>query len=150
MKNAIAIKPKREGKRSMAGWIITFIIVAVVGAGGTAGWSRLAREHDEARNLPINDVDFSTLNNGSFIGEYEGGMYKWRANKVQVVVASGRVEEIKLISSSDPGAKNTNQALLFDRVMKAQSLQVDAISGATLTSKAYLKAVENALVNTQK
>ncbi|HHV58206.1 MAG TPA: FMN-binding protein, partial [Firmicutes bacterium] len=30
-------------------------------------------------------------------------------------------------------------------VIKSQSLQVDVISGATLTSKAHLKAVENAL-----
>ena len=34
---------------------------------------------------------------------------------------------------------------LFDEVIKSQSLQVDVISGATLTSKAHLKAVENAL-----
>ena len=77
-------------------------------------------------------------------------MYKWRTNKVQVTVSSGKVNDIKLLNSSDPGAKNTNQALLFDRVIKAQSLQVDAISGATLTSKVYLKSVENALVNAQK
>jgi uncharacterized protein with FMN-binding domain len=54
------------------------------------------------------------------------------------------------LNSSDPGAKNTDQAKLFDRVIEAQSLQVDAISGATLTSKAYLKAVENALEQAEK
>jgi major membrane immunogen (membrane-anchored lipoprotein) len=31
------------------------------------------------------------------------------------------------------------------RVIREQSLQVDTISGATLTSKAFLKAIENAL-----
>jgi uncharacterized protein with FMN-binding domain len=146
MKNTIAIKTKREGKRYMAGWIITFIIIAVAGAGGAAGWSRLAREHDEARNLPINAVDFSTLHDGTYTGEYEGGMYKWRANKVQVTVASGKVSDIKLVRSSDPGKENTQQNMLYKSVIEAQSLQVDAISGATLTSKAYLKAVEDALV----
>jgi uncharacterized protein with FMN-binding domain len=35
-------------------------------------------------------------------------------------------------------------------VIDAQSLQVDTISGATLTSKAYLKAVENALLKAQR
>lgn len=30
--------------------------------------------------------------------------------------------------------------------IEAQSLQVDTVSGATLTSKAYLKSVENALM----
>lgn len=34
---------------------------------------------------------------------------------------------------------------LFDEVIKSQTLQVDVISGATLTSKAHLKALEDAL-----
>ncbi|WP_368487958.1 FMN-binding protein [Clostridium sp. BJN0013] len=34
---------------------------------------------------------------------------------------------------------------LFQKVIELQSLQVDIISGATLTSKAHLKALENAL-----
>jgi uncharacterized protein with FMN-binding domain len=39
---------------------------------------------------------------------------------------------------------------LFKRVIDSDSLQVDAISGATLTSKAHLKALENALKQSQK
>ncbi|KTD85658.1 FMN-binding protein [Paenibacillus etheri] len=34
---------------------------------------------------------------------------------------------------------------LFRHVIESQALQVDVISGATLTSKAHLKALENAL-----
>ncbi len=30
-------------------------------------------------------------------------------------------------------------------VVKARSLEIDCVTGATVTSKAYLKAVENAL-----
>jgi uncharacterized protein with FMN-binding domain len=36
---------------------------------------------------------------------------------------------------------------MTQEVLDAQSLQVDAVSGATATSKAFIKAVENALVN---
>jgi uncharacterized protein with FMN-binding domain len=39
--------------------------------------------------------------------------------------------------------------MLYDRVIAAQSLQVDTISGATLTSKGWLQCVENALVQAQ-
>ena len=134
----------------MLGWIIALIIIAVLGVGGAIGWSYLSKEHNEAKNLPLNTVDFSKLNDGTYIGEYEGGMYKWRATKVQVTVSSGKVKDIKLLSSSDPGCKNTNQAPLYDKVIEAQSLQVDTVSGATLTSKAYLKSVENALIKAQK
>ncbi len=53
---------------------------------------------------------------------------------------------IELAGSIDPGADNTDFERLYARVIQAQSLQVDTISGATLTSKAYLQAVENALL----
>jgi uncharacterized protein with FMN-binding domain len=59
------------------------------------------------------------------------------------------VTDIRLIGSSDPGGKNTQHEALYDRVMEAQSLHLDTISGATLTSEAYLQAVENALVQAQ-
>ena len=146
-KNETSMKEKR--RRKMPGWIIALIIAVIIGTGGGIGWSFLSKEHTEARNLPLNAVDFGNLKDGIYIGEYEGGMYKWRANKVQVTVSSGNVSDVKLLSSSDPGKNNTQQEMLYDRVIKKQSLQVDTISGATLTSKAYLQAVENALKQAQ-
>ncbi|NOQ27312.1 MAG: FMN-binding protein [Bacteroidales bacterium] len=110
----------------------------------------LKLEHEEARNLPLNEIYFTNLNDGTYIGEYEGGMYKWRVCTVEILVTSGKVRNIEMLGTSDPGAENTSDSLLFDRVVKAQSLQVDVISGATLTSKAYLKAVEKALERAQK
>jgi uncharacterized protein with FMN-binding domain len=149
MKNEDKNKMKRRGKSKMSGWIIFLIIIVIVGIGGGIGWSKLNKEHMEAKNLPLNAVDFSKLKDGTYLGEYEGGMYKWRANKVEVKVTSGKVSDINLISSADPGKTNTQQDILYDRVIEAQSLQVDTISGATLTSKAYLQAVENALKQAQ-
>lgn len=124
-------------------------VVAVVVAGGAIGWSFLSKEHREAKNLPLDAADFDHLKDGTYIGEYEGGMYKWRANEVQVTVSSGKVTEIKLLKNKEKQPPEfTNK--LYDRVIEAQSLQVDTISGATLTSKAYLKSVENALIKAQK
>jgi uncharacterized protein with FMN-binding domain len=133
----------------MVGWLIALAVVAVLGAAGGIGWSLLSKEHREARDLPLNAVDFSKLNDGTYHGAYEGGMYKWRANECQVTVSSGQVTDIQLVGSKDPGGKNTQHEMLYDRVIQAQSLQVDTISGATLTSKAYLQAVENALIQAQ-
>jgi len=76
-------------------------------------------------------------------------MYKWRANECDVTVSSGKVTDIQLVGSSDPGGENTQHEALYDRVIQAQSLQVDTISGATLTSKAYLQCVGNALIEAQ-
>jgi uncharacterized protein with FMN-binding domain len=90
------------------------------------------------------------LNDGAYHGSYAGGMYKWRANACDVTVTNGKVTDIQLAGSQDPGAENTDTAMLYERVIAAQSLQVDTISGATLTSKAYLQCVENALVLAQR
>jgi uncharacterized protein with FMN-binding domain len=133
----------------MIGWLIALAIVAALGVAGGIGWSNLSKEHREARSLPLNAVNFSKLNDGTYHGAYAGGMYKWRANECQVTVSSGQVTDIQLVGSKDPGGKNTQHQALYDRVIQAQSLQVDTISGATLTSKAYLQAVENALIQAQ-
>jgi uncharacterized protein with FMN-binding domain len=133
----------------MMGWVIALVVVAALASAAGVGWSRLMKEHREAGSLPLNAVDFSRLNDGTYHGAYEGGMYKWRANECQVTVSSGRVTGIQLLGSKDPGSKNTQHEVLYDRVMQAQSLQVDTISGATLTSKAWLQAVENALIPAQ-
>ncbi len=133
----------------MVGWIIALIVVAGLGVAGGIGWSKLSKEHREAKNLPLQVVDFSTLKDGSYHGDYAGGMYKWRANECRLTVSSGRVTDIQLVGTQDPAAKNTQHQELYDRVIQAQSLQVDTLSSATLTSKAYLKAVESALVQAQ-
>jgi uncharacterized protein with FMN-binding domain len=133
----------------MSGWVIALAVVAVLGIAGGIGWSRLSAEHKEARSLPLNAVDFGKLSDGTYHGAYEGGMYRWRANECVVTVTDGRVTDIQLTGSKDPGGGNTNCEMLYDRVIQAQSLQVDTISGATLTSKAYLQAVENALIQAQ-
>lgn len=139
---------KRKGIVRMI--IIIPVILLIVVALGLGGAAMLhSRERREGKNLPIAAIDFRKLNDGTYIGEYEGGMKKWRANKVQVTVFSGKVTAIKILEHKE-NQKPEFTDKLYNRVIKAQSLQVDTISGATITSKAYLKSVENALIKAQK
>jgi uncharacterized protein with FMN-binding domain len=140
---------KGKGKRKMFGWIIALVIVVVLVVAGGIGWSYVSKEHKEARSLPLNKVDFNKLNDGKYHGSYAGGMYKWRANECDVMVTGGKVADIQLSGTIDPGADNTDYKMLYSRAISQQSLHIDTISGATLTSKAYLQAVENALVQAQ-
>jgi len=140
---------KGKGKQKMIGWIIALVVVVVLAVAGGIGWSYVSKEHKEARSLPLNKVDFKKLSDGKYHGAYAGGMYKWRTNECDVTVAGGKVADIQLSGTIDPGAENTDYKMLYSRVIAQQSLQVDTISGATLTSKAYLQAVENALVQAQ-
>ncbi|WP_081949453.1 FMN-binding protein [Paenibacillus durus] len=64
-------------------------------------------------------------------------------------MSSGKVTQIALLKNTEGRPSEfTNE--LYDKVIQSQSLQVDTISGATITSKAYLKAVEDALLKAQK
>jgi uncharacterized protein with FMN-binding domain len=127
--------------------IAGLVILIAVGLGGaiicTSG------ERREGRNLPIADIDFNNLKDGTYTGEYEGGTKKLRTNRVQVTVSSGKVTGIKILEHKE-NQKPELTGKLYDRVINAQSLQVDTVSGATITSKAYLKSVENALLKAQK
>jgi uncharacterized protein with FMN-binding domain len=145
-------KQKARGRRRGCGiaLLIVAVLVVLLAVGGAIACSALSKEHDEARSLPLNAVDFDKLkDDGVFHGVYEGGIYGWRYNECDVTVKSGRVTGIQLAGSKDPGGGNTDYAMLYARVIEAQSLQVDTISGATLTSKAYLQCVENALLQAQ-
>ncbi len=132
------------------GWIIALAIVVVLGAGGLVGWSYIAREHKQTMSLPLDAVDFGSLKDGVYVGSYEGGMYKWRENTVEVTVSSGKVTDIKLLEAKFEYNETEKLDALYGRVIDRQTLQVDAISGATLTSKGFLQAVENALLQAEQ
>jgi uncharacterized protein with FMN-binding domain len=139
---------KRKGKFRMFITVIAVLVVLLAaGMGGAMLYT--AEEHKEAKNLPIAAIDFKNLKDGTYIGEYEGGIKKWRTNKVQVTVSSGKVTDIEILEHKE-NQKPEFTDKLYDRVIDAQSLQVDTISSSTLTSKAYLKSVENALIKAQK
>ena len=146
------VKGKQKGRGVLKGCaIVVLIVLAIVAVAGGIMWSRLQREHEEARSLPLNAVDFDKLkDDGVYHGVHEGGMYGWRYNECDVTVQDGRVTAIQLIGSQDSGRENTDHKMLYERVIAAQSLQVDTISGATLTSKGYLQCIENALLQAQQ
>jgi len=142
-KKDVKVKKKRKGKGCLIALLIVVVILAI---GGGIGWAFVGKEHREARSLPLNAVDFSRLNDGVYRGEYAGGMYKWRHNQCDVTVLDGKVTEIQLLDSIDLANELSGAEMLYDRVISDQSLQVDTISGSTLTGKGYLQCVEIALI----
>ncbi|MGZ7445118.1 FMN-binding protein [Paenibacillus sp. TH7-28] len=143
--NRKAAKTKRKGKMKM--WIIAVVLLLGASAGGALLFTE--GERREGKNLPIHAVDFKNLKDGTYVGTYEGGKYKWRANRVQVTVSSGKVTDIKLLMHKENRPPDFTGDL-YGKVIASQSLQVDTVSGATITSKAYLKSVEDALYWAQK
>ncbi len=133
----------------MNGLTVILIILGGIGIIGSFFWYALKKEHTEAKNIPLAEIDFTALQDGQYKGGYAGGMYGWRANACKILIRDGKVWDIQLLNKKEED-QNQNNERLYDRVIQAQSLQVDTISGATLTSKAQLKAIENALQQAQK
>ena len=67
---------------------------------------------------------------------------------VDVVVAGGRIESVNVIAASDtPGIFEAAVEHMPARIVEAQSTNVDAVAGATMTSNGVIQAVEAALAN---
>jgi len=106
----------------------------------------------EAMNLTFADLDLSNLKDGVYTGAYKGTKDSLRNCKVELTIASGMITAVKVLEGAlakeTPVEIRGGQTIdaLFKRVIDAQSLKVDVISGATITSKVHLKAVEEALL----
>lgn len=103
----------------------------------------IVKEHEEASKVNISDIDFQLLNEGVYDGYYNGGMNKWRENKCTVSISTIGVDSIELVFTAET---NFPVNILYQRIIENQSLQIDSITGATLSSKAHLKSVEDALL----
>ena len=62
---------------------------------------------------------------------------------MKVFVKDHKIERIELVKHRN--GKGAPAEAITGKVVEAQSLQVDAISGATYSSKVILQAIENAL-----
>lgn len=99
------------------------------------------RSYKEIRQMAIHNVDLSSLEDGGYQGEYTYGNYTYEAT---VQIKDHRIEEILVSHGNESEYAKAAEGVL-DRVITEQKIDVDVVSGATTTSKALLKAVENAL-----
>jgi uncharacterized protein with FMN-binding domain len=95
--------------------------------------------HGQDENF--NHVDLAKVRDGAYEGDFTYGGFTY---EVSVTVASHQIKDIGVVKNraTNP-AKKAERALKL--VLEQQRNNVDAVSGATTTSKALLKAVENAL-----
>ena len=89
-----------------------------------------------------------TLADGTYTGQSANAYYG--DIQVQVVIQNGAITGFRLMSY--PSHTGTSIAInrqalpiLAQEVITAQSTQVDIVSGATLSSEAFLRSVESAL-----
>lgn len=118
--------------------LTVFLIFVLIGCGGIF---YMSRGLESGKNVVIENVNPSTLSDGSYHGKYSAG--RW-TNEVKVAVKGGKIIGIDIVKDVTFSKPEWTEEL-FTRVIEKQSTAVDITSGATVTSKAYLKAIENAL-----
>ncbi len=95
------------------------------------------------KQITVSDVDFSKVEDGVYSGSYK--LFPVEA-EVKVTVKNHEITQIDLVKHTT--GQGALAEVIPDKVVKAQNLKVDVVSGATQSSKAILKAIEAALNQT--
>lgn len=101
---------------------------------------------NEVKKMQIKDIPISQIKDGEYLGEYKNSRWQY---VVKVLVKDNKIQSIEILNQKsgfiDMNAYREVNELIISRILKNQSLKVDVVTGATVNSKALLKAVENAL-----
>ncbi len=93
------------------------------------------------RNMPIKNSNLILIEDGNYLGEknISGFIYK-----VEVSVNNHVITDIRILQNRKSSYARYAEAVI-PRIVKNQNANVNSITGATTTSKALMKAVEDAL-----
>jgi uncharacterized protein with FMN-binding domain len=113
---------------------------AVAGSSGSSGSSRAAAgaaPPAAAASVP-----------GTFTGD--SVMTRWGAVQVKITVADGKITAVQAVEYPQGNARDRQinayaLPVLAQEATQAQSAQIDAVSGATVTSDGYIQSLQSAL-----
>lgn len=124
------------------------IIIAVVLLVGLAIGAKFLLDvqnyQSQIADMQISEIDLSSVPDGTYEGSYDADLIKV---KVLVDVKDHKITNIDLVQH-DNGKGGPGEAVIPE-VIAAQSLDVDAVSGATNSSKVILKSIEIAISSVQ-
>lgn len=125
--------------------VVAIAAAVLILGGAIAGFSMstsLKKYKQKVAAIQIENVDLTKVPDGSYTGSCDVEFVK---AKVLVTVKDHRFDSIELLEHKN--GKGGDAEILPTKVIEAQSLQVDSITGATASSKVILKAIENAIEN---
>ncbi len=121
-------------------WIVAGCIVAVVAVGVVIFGVKLIGMAKYFKEYAVQNIDLTTIPDGAYRGEC--GVFLVAAD-VEAKVQDHRVSDIKILKQRC--GKGYEGKQVIERIIKEQSLNVDAVAGATASSKCILIALERAL-----
>lgn len=118
--------------------VIIILAPIIVLAGASLILKHIVSE--TVKDITISDIDTENVGDGVYTGEYSAPPV---SVTVQVTVADHRIVDIEILRHDNGLGSKAEK--ITDEIIGQQSLDVDAVSGATLSSVCILKAVENAV-----
>ena len=122
---------KRRGRIVL---IVVGAIVVVIAIGVIAALNGMSY----VRHMSVTPLDVSSASDGTHHGEFARGRFRFA---VDVTVADHKITGV---TETDKSANDVTRRIA-QQIVSQQSLPVDAVSGASLTTKAFSQAVSNAL-----
>jgi uncharacterized protein with FMN-binding domain len=102
----------------------------------------MTRGLEQLQNEPVSTREPRPCGGRTYDGRYTQGRF---SNEVRVTVKYARITNIELLEACCLSARDRQRVVRA--YYRKQRHAVDAVTGATVTSKAYQKAIENALSN---
>lgn len=103
----------------------------------------LKRLVNDVNSITVSNLNMANITDGIYVGKYSiTPVY------VEVEVTEHKITNIKIIEHENGLGGKVEK--IVDDVISRQSLEVDAVSGATVSSKCIIKAIENALQSGSK
>lgn len=120
--------------------ILIVLLVAVLLAVGLIYMKPLLEYENKVASIDVRNVDLQTIENGTYYGDCDVGYIR---AQVRVVIRDHVITEIELLEHyNDRGAAAD---VLPNQMIEQQRIDVDAVSGATSSSRVIQEAVYNAL-----
>ena len=116
-------------------------------SGGTSQSAGLAQSDEnsgEANSFVSSALPAGQYKDGTYHGSGTG--FRGGTTTVTVVVSGGKITTVKVDSNEDsPSFFNSAYTTVSSEIISSQSTEVDAVSGATYSSRGIMAAVANAL-----
>lgn len=116
--------------------VVTSIILAFV----STTVYRIWKYNEMVKTITISEPDLAKVNDGIYEGQYD---FRFVNAKVRVMIKNHQIKDVIIIKHENSRGKKAESIL--DDVIRQQKLGVNMVTGATASSKALLKAVEDAL-----
>ncbi|MEG0751522.1 MAG: FMN-binding protein [Oscillospiraceae bacterium] len=132
---------KDRGKRGILflyAFLVIFVFICVIVSKTTLEKEIACRRTINA--IEIKNVDVSDVPSGVYEGACRSDVASAR---VLVTVKDGAIARIELVQHDN--TRGSAAEILPEIVLTQQNINVDAVTGATLSSKVILKAIERAL-----